>query len=67
MLANVLPHLLRTPVGDGIDLHQTKFVVPFDFACAGAGRGLVAPDARDPRLQLAQLALQRLDLPQIAA
>ncbi len=67
MLVDVLPHLLGTPVGEGVNFHQTKIFIPFDLAGACASSGLIPADAGDPRLQFAQLAPQRLDLPQIAA
>src|ERR1700720_3466190 len=67
MLANILPDLLRTPVDDGINLHQLKFFVPLHFPCARPRRGLVATDARDPSAQFAELSPERLDLAKIAA
>lgn len=67
MLADVLPYLLGIPVGEGVNFHQTKFFIPFNFAGAGTGSGLIAADAGDPGPQFAQLATQRFDLPQIAA
>src|SRR5580693_2677563 len=54
MLADVLPYLLGIPVGEGVNFHQTKFFIPFNFSGAGAGSGLIAADAGDPGLQFAQ-------------
>src|ERR1022692_2294077 len=67
MFVEVAPNLLRTPVGDGIHLHQSEFLVPLDFAGVPPKRGLVAANTRDPRSQFTQLAAERLNLPQVAA
>ena len=67
VLTNVLPDLLRAPVDNGVDLHQAKFCIPFNFAGTGAERGLIPANAGHPRAQLCELPAQRFDFPQIAA
>ena len=67
VVVDVAPDLLRSPVDDWIDLHQTKFGIPFNSARTGPNRCLVAANACDPCAQLSELAAQRLHFSEAAA
>src|SRR5581483_5225852 len=59
--------LLRGPIGHRIDLDQRMRLVPGGECDVGAGRGMLAADAGDPALRAFQLAIERPDLPHLAA
>src|SRR5262249_51647391 len=63
--ARVLFYLRRGPIGERTDLHGLSTEV--DFGGAGAGFVLRAPQSDGPGLQLAELALERPHLADLAA
>lgn len=48
VLADVTPHHLGSPVGDGIDLDQLKLRIPFQFVSVSSRCGLLSADRSDP-------------------
>src|SRR5215218_4648666 len=56
---------LRVPVDERLHLPDAVALRPLDLLRARAGCALLAPDARDPGVVLAERALQRLDLPDL--
>src|SRR5438045_3182882 len=64
---DVIPNILRGPVGNRIDLHQLEFRVPFNLACARTRRSLIAADGRDPCGQTREFFLEGTNFSQRAA
>src|ERR671937_2783775 len=58
---------LRVPVDERLDLPDAVALAPLDLLCIRARRRLLAADPRDPRVEAAQRALERLDLAKVAA
>src|SRR5215203_1898579 len=59
MGADVVPHLLFTPICQRIDLHQpTVCVVEFDFVNRSAGTRLIAPEPSHPGIEGGEHAIQ---------
>src|SRR6202040_1334360 len=48
VLADVIPNLLRSPVGQRIEFYQAELRVPLEFFRIRAGGGLVAANSRHP-------------------
>src|SRR6478735_8251939 len=68
VLADVVPDLFLGPVRQRVDLDQaTVVVVDLDLADVRARRPLVAAQAGDPAVELAEDAHQRTDLADVAA
>src|SRR5271154_1534032 len=66
--ADVVPHLVIRPIGQGSELYDTSVVViDFDFADVRARRPLVAPESRDPCAVVHQGAAQWQHLAPLAA
>src|SRR3954454_7564798 len=64
---DVLPHVALRPVGQRVRLPQPVAQVPVDLLGAPARGRLLAPQARDPAVDVGQRALQRRDLADAAA
>src|SRR6266545_510100 len=68
VLAHVVPDLVLRPLGERVELHdRAVVVVDLDLADVRPRRPLVAAQARDPRVELGQVLVQRLDLAHVAA
>ena len=68
VLADVVPDLVELPVGHRVQLHDAAVVaVDLDLRDVLARLPLLAAEARDPRVERGELALQRLDLADLAA
>src|SRR5262249_20297618 len=67
MLVDVVPAALVVPVGERRRLPELVRLVPADLRRVRARRRLVAADARDPRVEPAEGAVERLHLPDRAA
>src|SRR6185295_19964807 len=67
VLMHVVPHHLRAPIGDGIDLVETEFIVPFHLAGASPVRRLIATDRCDPSSQAGKSSTQRFNFSESAA
>ena len=68
MLAHVVPHLVFGPFGERVELHdRAVVVVDLDLADVAACRPLVAAQAGDPRVEAAEVPLQREHLAHLAA
>src|SRR6476660_2191757 len=66
--ARVLPDLVLRPLGERVQLHdRAVVVVDLDLADVAARRPLIATKPRDPCVETAEVALQRQDLPHLAA
>src|SRR3954462_10411906 len=61
-LADVGPAHLVGPVGEWVGLPELVLLVPAELRRRGAGRRLVAADARDPRVEAAERRDERRDL-----
>src|ERR1043166_10345433 len=61
-LADVCPAVVVCPVGDRVLLPELVLGVPAELRRVGARRRLVAPDSRDPGVEVEQRAIERLDL-----
>ena len=61
-LADVRPAVVVAPVGERVRLPQLVLRVPAELRRVGACRRLVAADAGDPRVEVEQRAVQRLEL-----
>jgi hypothetical protein len=59
MSANILPHLVRIPVGYRVDLHQAEFRVPLHGVGGGAVLRLVGANGTDPGVVTHDGAAQR--------
>src|SRR6266511_80858 len=60
-------HALRIPIHDGVDLPDPVAFGPLDPLCVRARQRLLAADACDPRVVLAEGTFERLDLADVAA
>src|SRR5262245_10811038 len=67
VLANVGPDVVEAPVRQRVRLHESELLVPLDLLRVRPRGGLVAADAGDPGVDLAERALQGLDLANRAA
>ena len=68
VLADVVPHLVELPVSHRVELHDAAVIaVDLDLRDVLPRLPLFATQARDPRVERGQLALQRLDLADLAA
>src|SRR6476646_15356 len=68
VVADVVPDLVLRPLGERIQLHdRAVVVVDLDLADVAARRPLIATKPRDPCVETAEVALQRQDLPHLAA
>src|SRR5204863_6098178 len=60
--ADVLPAALVAPVGERAHLPELVLLVPTELGCFGPRRRLVAADAGDPGVELAERPHERCDL-----
>src|SRR4030081_14734 len=67
VLEDVGPEVLLAPVGERIDLPNLAALVALELGGGRAGRGLLAPDARDPGFDVAESPLEGVDLRRAAA
>src|SRR4051812_36800231 len=67
VLPDVVPAALAVPVGERSGLPELVRLVPAHLRGGRARRRLVAPDTRDPGVETAERARERLDLPDRAA
>src|SRR6201984_502817 len=51
VLVQIVPNVFGGPICDWVNFYKLKFLVPLNFVGAGAGRGLIAPDRRNPCAQ----------------
>src|SRR5262245_14726291 len=57
---DIIPHLIFSPVGQGVDLHNAAMVmVEFDFANVGAGGPLIATEPRHPGVKMVERPAER--------
>src|SRR5207253_6521117 len=64
---DVAPQVLLRPVRERVDLPDVPLSVSLELGGRRAGRRLLAPDPRDPRLDAGQRPPERLDLRVAAA
>src|SRR5947209_14196510 len=67
VLVDVAPEVLLGPVRQRVDLPQAARIVALELGRVRSGRGLLAPDPADPRVDPCQSALERVDLGRAAA
>ena len=67
MPLGITEQVVEGPGGERVDLHHAVALVPFDEPGVGAQGVVLAPDARDPGLVGGELAVDRVDLAQLAA
>src|SRR5215472_10581497 len=48
---DVIPDILRSPIGDWVDLDEPEFAIPFDLFCGCTERGLIAANGSNPGTQ----------------
>src|SRR5947207_15588990 len=61
-LADVRPAVVVSPVGEGVGLPELVLLVPAELRRIDPPRRLVAADAGDPGVEIAQRAVERSDL-----
>src|SRR5229473_1705686 len=59
VLRDEAPYVAVAPVGQRVELPQAVGLVPFELGGVRAGGRLLTPQAGDPRVQVAERALQR--------
>ncbi|MNH47820.1 hypothetical protein D3C79_1112580 [compost metagenome] len=52
ILADIIPHILRSPVGNRIELDQPELIIIFYLLRIGPGRGLVPANPGNPSVVL---------------